>query len=266
MYGKKVIVVTLCALLLFGTLAFASVSLGQQKVLADEAIFYSTASDGMLSGHDQIYTNAHVQPDADARMDAFTYNYIGQRFIGAINEYYIERSALFFHTSSLPDNAVITSATLSLWGSTAVPTTDFNIIVVDGSTLHDPLVMGDYGDLRTQTTSGGAFNTAGYSPGANNDITLNAEGIEWISKTGWTNFGLRGSGDIAGIAPSGTESVGFLSTDNGEHEPELVVTYYVPPASVPTLSQWGMIGMAIVLAAFLVWSIRRRWVISAGKS
>lgn len=39
-----------------------------------------------------------------------------------------------------------------------------------------------------------------------------------------------------------------------------------PPSAIPTLSQWGMIGMAIVLAAFLVWSVRRRWVISADKS
>ena len=31
------------------------------------------------------------------------------------------------------------------------------------------------------------------------------------------------------------------------------------PVSVPTLSQWGMIGMAIALAAALVWSVRRRW-------
>ena len=34
------------------------------------------------------------------------------------------------------------------------------------------------------------------------------------------------------------------------------------PSPVPTLSQWGMIGMAIVLAAFLIWSVRRRWVTS----
>jgi hypothetical protein len=46
MCGKKVIIVTLCALLLFSVLAFASVSLGQQKALADEDTFYSTASDG----------------------------------------------------------------------------------------------------------------------------------------------------------------------------------------------------------------------------
>jgi hypothetical protein len=40
----------------------------------------------------------------------------------------------------------------------------------------------------------------------------------------------------------------------------------------PTLSQWGMIGMAIMIgmavlfAAFLVWSLRRRRIISANKS
>ena len=45
-----------------------------------------------------------------------------------------------------------------------------------------------------------------------------------------------------------------------------VETTSTAPAAVPTLSQWGIIGMAIVLAAFLVWSVRRRWVVSAGKS
>ena len=38
------------------------------------------------------------------------------------------------------------------------------------------------------------------------------------------------------------------------------------PSPVPTISQWGMVGMAIVLAAALVWSIRRRWLVSTGKS
>jgi hypothetical protein len=75
-----------------------------------------------------------------------------------------------------------------------------------------------------------------------------------------TIFGLRSSRDINIDQPTGNEviSLYLLETD-------LVVTYYLP-ASVPTLSQWGMIGMAIVLAAFLAWSVRRRWVISAGKS
>jgi len=39
-----------------------------------------------------------------------------------------------------------------------------------------------------------------------------------------------------------------------------------PPSAVPTLSQWGMIAMGLLFAAFLVWSVRRRWVVGAGKS
>jgi hypothetical protein len=38
------------------------------------------------------------------------------------------------------------------------------------------------------------------------------------------------------------------------------------PTRVPTTSEWGMIGMVVALAALLIWSVRRRRVISAGKS
>ena len=44
-----------------------------------------------------------------------------------------------------------------------------------------------------------------------------------------------------------------------------VETTGAAPAAVPTLSQWGMIGMGILLAAALVWSVRRRWVTGTGK-
>jgi hypothetical protein len=36
------------------------------------------------------------------------------------------------------------------------------------------------------------------------------------------------------------------------------------PSAVPTLSQWGMLGMGILLAALLVWSVRKRRIISVG--
>jgi len=38
------------------------------------------------------------------------------------------------------------------------------------------------------------------------------------------------------------------------------------PAHVPTTSEWGMIAMVSALAALLIWSVRRRWVVSTGKS
>ena len=45
-----------------------------------------------------------------------------------------------------------------------------------------------------------------------------------------------------------------------------VETTSTAPAAVPTLSQWGMIGMGILLAAMLVWSVRKRRIISVGKN
>jgi hypothetical protein len=270
MRGKKVLVITLCALLLFSVLTITDVSMGQQKALADEATFYSTASDGYLISENASYTNAH---DAGTGLISDSYNLldIGQKLaLPPFSPLYsIYRSALFFDTSSLPDDVYITSATLSLYGVADASHTDFDITVVDGSSFNDPLVAGDYGDLRTQTTSGGVFNTAGFATGGYNDIHLNAIGMGWISKTGITKFGLRSSRDIYANAPSGGEEILVSSNDRGVgYRPILVVTYYeLPsPSPVPTLSQWGMIGLAMVLAAFLVWSVRRRWVTSTDKS
>jgi hypothetical protein len=265
MRGKKVMVVVLCALMVFGALAFASESLGQQVALADEATFYSTASDGYLEAYNSSYSVAH---DAGTGLvnDGVTFLSIGQ-FLSATPLQVIERGAVFFDTSSLPDSVVITAATLSLYGYGDWSDTNFDITVVDGSLLNDPLVAGDYGDLLNQTISGGAFNTAGFSTSGYNDISLNAVGMGWISKTGMTNFGLRSSRDITPTVPSGYEYV--LVEKGFDDGPKLVVTYeYVlpPPSAVPTVSQWGMIGMGILLAAALIWSVRRRWVVSASKS
>ena len=268
MRRKKVMVVILCALLLVGALAIADVSLGQQKALADEATFYSTASDGLIYGWNSSYNTAHGT--ASMMSYGLANLYIGQQ-LSTI--YQIGRSAVFFDTSSLPDSAIITAATLSLSGMTGIAgdgsDTDFDITVVDGSSLNDPLELADYEYLRTRTTSGGAFDTTpGFSTTGYNDIQLNAAGMGWISKTGMTQLGLRSSRDINAddSFPNADEWVNVFSSEWGSDIPKLVVTYYIPLASVPTLSQWGMIGMAIVLGAFLAWSVRRRLVVSSDNS
>ncbi len=38
------------------------------------------------------------------------------------------------------------------------------------------------------------------------------------------------------------------------------------PTAVPTISQWGMIGMVSLFAAFLIWSLRRRRIVSADRN
>jgi len=264
MRGKKVMVVILCALLLFSVLTITDVSMGQQKALADEATFYSTTADGQLWGSNTSYITAHITATSVA--DFYDTLSIGQTYVSRI--YSIYRSAVFFDTSSLPDDVYITSATLSLYGFVDDSDTDFDITVVDGSSLMPPLALSDYGLLRGQTIDGGVFNTAGFSMSGYNDIQLNAAGMGWISKTGMTKFGLRSSLDIDIDDPTGYENVAVISSEFVEGEaysPRLVVTYGYTTTSVPTMSQWGMIGMGILLAAFLVWSVRRRWVTGAGK-
>jgi hypothetical protein len=268
MRRKKAMVVVLCALLLFGALAIADVSLGQQVALADEATFYSTASDGYLENTNDSYSVARNAVNAETVESSSSGLSIGQA-LGSGGNYLVQRSALFFDTSSLPDDTTIVAATLSLNGYADNSDTEFDITVVDGSLLNDPLVAGDYGDLLNQTTSGGVLNTLSFTTIGYNNIPLNAFGIGWISKTGMTKFGLRSSRDITNAEPFLVENVGVHAYEIGDgYRPRLVVTYYElpPPSPVPTLSQWGMIGMGLLLAAFLAWSVRRRWVVSGGNS
>lgn len=46
---------------------------------------------------------------------------------------------------------------------------------------------------------------------------------------------------------------------------EVIVTPSAPPP-IPTMSQWGAIGMTILFGALLVWFVRRRWVANASRS
>ena len=45
-----------------------------------------------------------------------------------------------------------------------------------------------------------------------------------------------------------------------------VETTSTAPAAVPTLSQWGMTGMGILLAALLAWSVKKRRIFSVSKN
>jgi len=44
---------------------------------------------------------------------------------------------------------------------------------------------------------------------------------------------------------------------------DLVLASAPPPAAVPTLLQWGLIGMALLFTAVLIRSVRRRWIVNA---
>lgn len=158
----------------------------------------------------------------------------------------IWRAFVYFDTSALPDDVTITAAVLRLYGSDT-PDTDFGawtLQVQIGSGTpptypHDPLVLADYN--QTLYSGDGGTLASGSMGLGYKELTLNATGRGWVSKTGATKFALRElEHDINNSAPS--YSADFLanrwswySYEQGDgYRPELVVTYAAIAPAITT--------------------------------
>jgi len=194
---------------------------------------YSSTSDGDFAEQSNVsYATARdaVTSTPDDTSADLT---IGQNFAGGW--YSIYRAALYFDTSAIPDDAVITSATLKLYGSNDNSTTDFNITIQNGQPTNpeDPLANTDY-NRTLYSGDGGSLTTVGFSVVAYNNIPLNGTGLTWVNKEGTTKLFIRSSRDIGNNAPAGTELVGVYSTNQAgtAKDPQLVVNYSYSAASV----------------------------------
>jgi len=187
---------------------------------------FSSTSDGQISKtNDGSYNPAWVSVSGTVNDDATTIK-VGQNLDGT--DYIVYRGFLFFDTSAIRDDAVITGATLRLYGSTDASTTEFLITIQSGMPTYptDPLATTDY-NKTYYSGDGGSLTTVGYSTSGYNDITFSEEGLGWIDVEGVTNLCIRSSRDIAGTQPAGPESVTFRSTNQAgtDNDPQLVVYY-----------------------------------------
>jgi len=183
---------------------------------------YSTTSDGFIQKFHMNYNTAWTSSTGTVS-DSSNYLYIGQDKIFSI--YYIYRTFLFFNTSSLPSNAYIDNATLSLVKNNDYSTTDFDITIQNGQPTypHDPLNIGDY-DKTYYSGNGGSLNTSNFQTGSNNIYLTN---YSWLTKEGITKFCIRSSRDISGTAPAGNEYVIIRSANwpGTGYDPKLVIEY-----------------------------------------
>ena len=195
-----------------------------------DATFYSSVSDDYIhSGFSFSYSNAR---DAASGLSSYSSEIacIGQD--RAWDEYDIYRAFVFFNTSSIPDSATITSARLSLYGAAEGNVADWRIVVQSGMPdyPHDRLVLTDY-NRTYYDGDGGSLDASMWSTTGYNDIFLNATGLGWVNKTGWTKFCLRSSDDKNNIPPenSSDDTVSYYMSEKGQiYRPKLVVHYYVP--------------------------------------
>jgi len=151
---------------------------------------------------------------------------IGQKKAGfPISSYYVYRSYVLFNTTSLPANAYLDSAILSLYKRDDYSTTDFDLTIQNGQPTYpqNPLREGDY-DKEYYSGDGGSYNTAYFVNGRNN---ISITELGWINDEGITKLCLRSSRDINGNAPTGNEYINVYSTNAplGAYVPKLIITY-----------------------------------------
>lgn len=143
------------------------------------------------------------------------------------------RSIFLFDTSSLPDDAEILDAGLSLYGYAKQDqlgiTPDANIYSSNPAS-NTALVPADYTSLGT-TPFSTAIPYASWNTGGYNDFTLNSEGLAAISKTGVSKYGARNpSHDVANLEPgwqAGKSSFlqCYFSEQGTGYKPKLLINY-----------------------------------------
>ncbi len=145
---------------------------------------------------------------------------------------YIGRAIFVFDTSSLPDDATISAATLSLRSSARSCDGDYPDMSIYSSNpaSNTGLVGADYDTFGT-TSFSTTINCPSWSTSKYNDFVLNSAGLAAISKTGVSKFGLReATHDAGGTAPTWSANLDkriyvYYSEYGEGYKPKLVVIY-----------------------------------------
>lgn len=146
------------------------------------------------------------------------------------------RGIFLFDTSSIPDEATITSATFSLYLTAVTDQLAQKLGITSSDPVSDTAIAnGDYAIAKFGSTKFATdIDLTDLNTGQYNDFALNASGLAAISKTGITKFAARISGDIENTAPTWATGetarvagryADFTGTDN---DPKLVVNYTIP--------------------------------------
>lgn len=210
------------------------------SAFATTSNFYSSTADGDIWQLDTTWDLTHDAPASTQALEV-TQQVIVCATGKAGSNYDCERCFIMFDTSALPDNAIITSATLNLKGTVTNSHNsqgnpqDYAVMVQTTQATTTSLVQDDFdqcGAIDSPTEGSNHFLISNWNDTAYNVMTLNSTGLGWISKTGYTKLGVRLGYDVEDVenATPPTSSVTFASTEvsGTSSDPYLSVTYYVP--------------------------------------
>lgn len=162
--------------------------------------------DGYMEGDTPLWPDIHDAPSClaptCAMWDDEEHIVAGATFMAP--GYYVARAWLYFDTSHISSDAIITQAilALSLEGGEEDNPGYATLHVVKGVQA-SPLQPPDWGNHLGMVTSGGSIAFADWIPGGYTPIVLNPLGRSWINKGGITKFCLRVAADIDNTPPPG---------------------------------------------------------------
>jgi len=145
---------------------------------------------------------------------------VGRRL--AFGDFSVLTALLRFDTSSLPDDASVTSATLKLYVTRKADADNRNLVAEFYGASNWPIDAADY-SLSSSANALSGIDITTITTSATNSFVLT--GLSGISTTGATGFRLH----VDGGQPGGDNYVQFASWDDPAlSEPQLVVTYTTP--------------------------------------
>ncbi|MCK4592266.1 hypothetical protein KAT63_02360, partial [Candidatus Parcubacteria bacterium] len=147
----------------------------------------------------------------------------------AADIYIIDRVFLPIDTSGLPDDANISTAVLKLYvNAQGKEAGDYSVVVQTTQASTTSLVVADFDQCGSVNSPTEGSDHVLATASQYNDWTLDATGRGWISKTGWTKLGLRGSHDVLD-SPVGLDAdMEYIRTSeyaDTDYDPYLSVTY-----------------------------------------
>lgn len=145
---------------------------------------------------------------------------------------FMGRVFLPFDTSTIPDNATITSATLRVY-VTVVNDNDNDgndfIRLVESTQASETLIAGADFDAVGTTALATDIDIGTVSTNTFLDFTLNSTGLALINTSGFTKLALREGHDVLND-PIATGITGIsIHPSDGVNKPQLIVNYDLPP-------------------------------------
>ncbi len=169
------------------------------------------------------YWTQHDSPVANWMNTGYPSRYLTGQLIPP-NTLRVVRSAFFYDTTPLPPNCTLFDSRLVM-NALRTATPAFDLVIVPGWRLSEPLVMADFGNILTEPSECARFDPLTFL--GPNYVSLTKFGTQSIRRGAITAFGLLSSRDREPVPPTGLEySYIYRTWDGRGYWPYLEVAWY----------------------------------------